>query len=463
MDTDVLAQRWRDATNDLKPAPGFTATVVRGGRGRAVRSRLRIMAAVTVAVVAAAAGVLNAGLVGPTDLGDERLTQPTRGDLAGDGQLLADAVRAWRAGIAVSYNASRGIFDDLRGQPHVYWAGRTPAGRAAVVMQRSFLHPHGDLSPADANHFQTLVGLVAVNPRDGQLRLVTDQYRAHGFPPSGYFRFGPHDRTVLVVDGGIPLYFSSVPHHRPDGKVTRDWQPLPVVDGVALTQVPDDADPADALVLARLAPPAADDRSFDGLLFLEPASEYLDASDRLRRGDSGESPVQAAKAADHRLPWHGEDANAMRVGGSVPPGGNAAEMFANAIDEAGALDIGTTQVGFGLWQVVAGLPDGRTVVVSEVQEGQRPSRVYAVLIGTDKNVLRGDVIDLNAALPVALRLPDAQGWVVAAYSSHLRYRISAQTPWVDVGSNAALLPDQAAQVEVTGPSGLPAVTVDLAR
>lgn len=52
------------------------------------------------------------------------------------------------------------MFDDLRGDPHVYWAGNTPAGQAAVVVQQAYLHPHEQLPPGAADTLRTLVGLV---------------------------------------------------------------------------------------------------------------------------------------------------------------------------------------------------------------------------------------------------------------------------------------------------------------
>lgn len=54
-------------------------------------------------------------------------------------------------------------------------------------------------------------------------------------------------------------------------------------------------------------------------------------------------------------------------------------------------------------------------------------------------------------------MPDAQGWVVAAYGSHLRYRTSTSGAWLDGGDNAALLPDAAAEVQVNRPGKAPAV------
>jgi hypothetical protein len=456
METEVLGRAMRESTAELQPPPDFTARVVRRGRRRQVNRRICLAAGL--AVMAALAGVpAVGGLPGTTEVSaDPRLAEPTRGDLAGDRQFLATAVRAWRAGMPVSFNASRGLFDDLRGDAHVYWAGTTPAGRAAVVLQQAYLHPHGDLSPEDANQMQTLVGLVAIDPKDGALKLVTDQYRADGFPEPGYFLFGPGDRTVLVVDRGRPLYFSSAPVTSPGGKVARYWRPMSIVDGVAVAQLPPGAVATDARVLVRDRRPAPDDRSSDGLLYLEPASQYLDVVEKNRRG---EDYIFGATSGEHRLQWTQPDGPVL-LGPSPYRPADWRATFRAGLEEYGMLDMGVRTEADGLWCVLAGLPDGRTAMVSDLERDEHPSRLYAVLMsrtGKVQTVLAGGVVDRAAVLPVALRMPDAQGWVVASYGSHLRYRTSTGGAWLDGGDNAALLPDAATEVQVTRPGKEPGV------
>jgi hypothetical protein len=458
MQTDVLGRAMREATAELGPPPDFTSRVVRRGRRRQVRRRASLVAGLAVLAVLAGMPAVGGwpGSTGNDVSADPRLAEPTRGDLAGDRQFMNTVVRAWRAGMPVSPNDSRGLFNDLRGQAHVYWAGTTPAGRAAVVLQQAYLHSHGNLSPEDANQMQTLVGLVAVDPKDGGLKLVTDQYRADGEPAPGYFQFGPGDRTILVVDRGRPLYFSPAPVNRSDGRVVRDWAQMSIVDGVAMTELPEGTAPADARVLVRDRRPAPDDKSRDGLLYLEPASQYLDFADKLRRG---ETFSLGSSLEERRLQWRQPEGPVL-VGQSpqMPPGWSAA--FNQALEEYGMLDLGVDAQAWGLWNVLAGLPDGRTAIVSELMQGQHPSRLYAVLLdraGEVQAVQAGDVVDTKAVLPVAMRMPDGQGWVVAAYGSHLRYRTANGGQWVDGGDNAALLPDRAADVQVNRPGQGPAV------
>jgi hypothetical protein len=70
------------------------------------------------------------------------------------------------------------------------------------------------------------------------------------------------------------------------------------------------------------------------------------------------------------------------------------------------------------------------------------------------------VLNHSEALPVRLRVPDGQGWVVAHYGAQLQYRASADGAWQDAGSDAALLPDNAAQVQVTKNGNATVVNLD---
>src|SRR6266498_2991349 len=204
MDTAELTRALHEATVDLAVRPGFTGAVVRGGRRQQTRRRLTIATGIT-AVTALAGASTYASWPNPSpsneiQTGDPRLAQPTHGDLAADHDFVHSAARLWRDGLASSWDASRGIFDDLRGAPHVYWAGNTPAGPAAIVLQQAYFHPHGDLSPSDFNRLATVSGLIAKRPDDGPLRLVATHYDSVKDHSAGAYLFGPGDRTLLVVD-----------------------------------------------------------------------------------------------------------------------------------------------------------------------------------------------------------------------------------------------------------------------
>jgi hypothetical protein len=452
MDTDELTQALRAATADLEPRHGFTAAVLRGGRRRRIRTRAMIITGTAALIAIVGTGLYLIWHDPPPHVelaNDPRLTQPTKGDLAGDQAFVNSAARAWRAGLPHSWNASRGIFDDLRGQPHVYWAGTTPAGPAAVVLQRAYLHPHGDLSPDQFNTSQTLVGLVATDPADGVLKLVYDQYQPSGMGPQGYFQFGPGDRTLLVVDHGTPLFFSPTPLRAEDGRVSRSWQRMTITDGVAIAQLPADGRAVDARVVARATPPGLDERdlSLPGQLYLEPSSSYLAFA-------SSGPPPTGGGISFNRLPWLDEPAQDMRVGRpfQLPIPADPRLDWMRKVEDAGLVDSGFSARGLGGWFVRAGLNDGRVAVVSELQMGNDASQIYAVLLKPDGSVDRvvpGGVVDPASPLPVRLRLPDRQGWVAAHYGGALSYRTGPNAAWRDAGHNAALLPDNATEVLVT--------------
>lgn len=455
MDTNDLTNALREATTDLEPRYGFTTAVLRGGRRRTVRRRMVIAtsAATMTAIAASGTYVLwpdaPPGGGGQTQVADERLDQPSTGDLRSDTQFLNDATRAWREGLPKSWNANRGIFADLRGEPHVYWAGNTAAGPVAVVMQEAFFPPHENLTEDDWNKQQTLVGLVAKDPADGVLKLVYDQYQSSGNPPAGHFRFGKDDRMVLIVDRGTPLFWAPAPKIADDATITRDWQPLEVKDGVAILQIPEGSDPKAARVLARQSKPAPNDNSFEGSVELEPSAPYLDFV------RTGKLPMHVVMgpADDSRLQWFDEAARIMRTGRAYEKAPeDLMQVWDPALEKAGMLDPLSSSKGYGLWFVLAGLPDGRAAVLSELQEETQPSRIFTVLLkpdGSTDRAIAGAKVDRAAVLPVKVQMPDGQGWVVANYGATLRYRVGADGPWQDAGKNAALLPDNATQVEVT--------------
>jgi hypothetical protein len=459
MDTTELTRAFRDATEDLEPPPGFTAAVVRGGRRRKVRNRVVIATAAAVVTAIAGSGtyVLWPDPAPDSQVAtDPRLTRPTGGDLAGDRTFLNDATSAWRQGLTDHLAAN------LRGQPHVYWAGTTPAGRAAVVTQR-FFQASGGLPPGDPDRDALAIGLVAIDPADGKLKVVCASYEPYRNPAFGFgqFQFGPGERTILVVVQDSPVWFSPAPITGPDGRVTRDWQPMRDADGVAVATQPDGANPFDARVIASRTRPAADElshagiesgREVAGMLWLDSSTTYL------KYEKPGVTTRPAVPEVDRRLPWNTDDAKQMRVGDTsvspppTKPGDYPMSTFVEGLQRAGMTDFGWKHSGAGGWSVVAGLADGRIAIVGEYAEDDHPSRVYAVLLNRDgsfKGAVAGDQVDPSAMLPVRLRLPDGQGWIVASYGGKLTYRVGADGQWQDAGFNAALLPDGATQVGVS--------------
>jgi hypothetical protein len=436
VDTNTLNHAMREATEDLSPAPDFASRVMRRGRRRALWSRVR---AVTVAgaVLVSAGGiavVVWPGGTEPSVVADWRLNQPTGGDLAGDATVLDDAVRAWRDGLRY-LDGGDGVATALRGEPHVYWAGTTPGGRAAVVLQATAAHDS-----------EAVVGVVAVDPASAEFRLVGDRDPADG--PRWAYAFGPGDRTVLALDDGESMYFSPSSKTASDGVVTRDWQRMDVTDGVALAQVPQGGDPEDIRILARQVQPAPRERDSTGLRPLWRASEYVARVDSLRTGEPYSLHVDYTPRG--MLSWRESGPGGVtRVGPPVQIGGDAKSLFGQAVNASAYVDMTAGIMGLSEWFVAAGLPDGRTALLGEFIQDLNDAELFAVLLdsgGAVIEVLPGGAVNSQEAVPVRMRMPVGQGWVVAAYGSSLAYRTSSGGAWIGAGKDAALLPDTATEV-----------------
>lgn len=424
MDTELLSGRLRSAVAEVRPRPGFADDVTRGAR-RQVRHR-RTITAVAVAVLVTATG---ATLLTGRDAGDapparnpellDLLDGPTRGDLATDRRFVDAAAAAWRVALPTSPNADH-YTGRMLGEPHVYWAGSTPAGPAAVVAQQ-------------VRQGGVALGLYG-GDQSGQ-RILTDVPPVAGAAGVA-FQFGADDRTLLAIDTGRPMVISDGVRRDQDGRVDRTWRSLAAVDGVAWWQAPAGVD-ASAVRVALTDPSGAADR--DAAVLTLPASRYGDGFDR-----------QSKHRTEHRLDWH-----FLNQTNSTRPvvGTWGIEGY---LERAGMLDPFLRVGAGGTWNVAAVLPDGRTAWVTEYQQDSSPSRVYAV-IGNGWRVVDGGPVDAAAPLPVKIKMPYRLGWVVAADGAVLRYRTGDDGPWIGDSRDAALLPYQATEVEVAHPGRAPVV------
>ncbi|SHG00991.1 hypothetical protein [Streptoalloteichus hindustanus] len=437
MDTELLSRSLRDAASTVDVRPGFPDAVLRGARRR--RARRRVL------LVSATAAVTTIVSVGATTLWpdahpwstttaaatDHRLTQPTRGDLADDQDFLSAAVRAWEEGLSRSWNRDRGVFDDRRGAPHVYWAGETPAGRTAVILQRAFLHPHDNLAPSDANRETTLVGLVGVDPVDGRLKLLGDDFPSKGRDTAG-FQFGPEDRTVLVLDRGAPLSVSGNPRFETNRSV-RDWQPMRSEGGVQIAELPRGTRAATVAVDAK---PEANGESFDTRVPLLRSGSYLGREPR-------------TQARDNSLGWQRSGALWLgdpRTGRSTA---QVMEDFEKALRQARAYDPYPSQQSVPRWLIVAGV-DNRTFLIGEHQAGDEPSQLYVVtqdLDGKVEGVHHLGPTDRGADLPVRVPLPDGRGWIIARLDARLSYSTDEQQ-WALLGRDAGIVLDRSQRIVV---------------
>ncbi|MEU4531962.1 hypothetical protein AB0F49_27385 [Micromonospora ureilytica] len=409
-DSDVRGILHR-ATDDLVSPPGLLAEVRRGGRRRVVRRRA-VLAALCAAVVAVpVAGVVDLpGNAGDPQIASPLLDEPTRGDLAADEGYLRQVREAWQRG-------TEQADDRPRGEPNVVWAGRTPAGPAAYVAQRS---AHGMT--------MGFVKPTADGPRVGTLTQVTDT-GTDGVEQA--VLLGPQRDVLLVLDSGQPVEFSPQLRYAPDGKIERTFEQVAFRDGAAVLSVP----PQRTKLTIALSRTPVERRN---AMPIEGTSEVLFPGNKDR---------PAPPLIRHTLP------GAEQVWGMDPA---AKEVIAPTEALAGYLDPAGAHTHDGsprLW-VYGATPDGGRLLVETVQYDDEPSRVIALIARKylPFEAVASTTADWSAPLPVRLRLPDNQGVLVAAEGSALSYRVG-EGQWQDVGRNAALLPATATDVRVTDANG----------
>ncbi|GAB1509796.1 hypothetical protein [Actinophytocola sp. KF-1] len=434
MNTTELSEHLRGATAGLDVPPAFADAVLRGGRRRRARRRLTVAVCVVAAVaVATSATVVTLRDDPAVPVADARLTQPTKGDLAGDQAFLDEVRRAWERDLPSAPEAKDRYYDDVRGEPHVYWAGNTPAGRAAVVLQPVYVHPNSQVTEKGQ---RTAEGLVAVDPGDGRLKLVnTRVIGVDGPGQANYYMFGPDDRTVLVVDRGKPLHYDPAPVYDKSARVMRfDWQPVKPVDGVAILAAPGRTETQAALVYEGGDPPAQLAVTHIPV-YPTVASIWL----RLRLPD----PTYRVRSS--LLPW---GRVLWRLGERVAMTDRELEGMWGYYRFYPA----EYATAVSLWTIGVGLPDGRVLVLKESQKDGTKPRLVGRMVpkGNDPNVVRvdGGVVDPDAILPIRFRIPDGGGWVVADKGKELSYRTSPDEEWRAVGRDAALLPANATEVLV---------------
>lgn len=412
-----------EATAGLRPPPTLLQDVRKGGQRRRLIRRA-VAAAGTVAVVAAGVACYPL-LTTPTfsqQYAGTLFDGHVHGDLKNDTSFQQAAVTAWNGSHKTSSNASRGIFDDLRGKPRVVWAGSTPAGKAALVEQNAYLHRHGDIELKHQGVY-SLLGFVGVDT-DGRPVVVGDTYPddpGDGVPTNAWF-VDPARTVLAVAENGEDFGVSTSWIY--DTKLHRDFTPIPDQDGVGVTHLSKPG--TTAVHVARL-----------------PVRGLADM--RLIAG----APQLSTNYQAFALPWHDK----IVLPGAAPGNGNALQALVAAVNAATHEQ--AAQVGYGSWSIRGATPDGRKFLASEVRLDNDPSHAY-VLLGDA--LITGPQIGPHSALPIAVELPDAQGWVVAAVGSSLRYRIGSGA-WVSAGKDAALLPAYATAVHVTPIAGTPRMVI----
>jgi hypothetical protein len=458
MDTTELTSALRAAADDVAPRPGFTDEVLAGGRRRQRHRRVLGATTAVAGLAVVVAGALTAGLLtepGPNDIADNGLevaanpllTTATGGDLAGDQAYLDKAIAAWRTGVGTSPNKE--ALSGLTGDPHVYWAGTTPAGRVALVAQAG---PVPDLArvrwadapPAGWNVQPAALGLVTGD----EPTLINDSPPLR--PDNGVaFLFGADDREVIAATGDRPAFMSSGYDIPADGRGSRTWQALTDVDGATIGTIDytGGLGPADVRV-ARTDDPAT--LTYRDQLLVLPTSTRVAGFDRQNKPE-----IKLG------LDW--PRAEPIVVGGGTG-GDNESGLhtdFGEVLGSAGMTDPFARMSVSGT-RVLAHLENGYLVTAVEYAPDSRGSRLYVILTksGQQDQISYHGRIDPDATLPMTAQLPGDLGWLVAQQGAALRYRVGIGD-WQPAGQNAAVLPAAATEVEVTKVPGFGTRTVTL--
>jgi hypothetical protein len=249
-----LKHRLTADVEDIEAPPDLLERVRTGGARRVRRRGLTVVGASTPTVA-----VIAAGVVGVPALRDRAVQPPvatatpwvdpikpapdddfaflmkgdTRGDLAGNQSYLDEVLATWQA----TQRSQAGMPADpiggnvsasLRGEPRIYWAGNTPAGRVALVLQH-YLTPNPDPHTKYAyTGIHTLIAVISDNEQ-GRPQMGSTQFQ-HTEKQEPFFVVTKNATNVLVaVDMGRRIGWGVDPQHA---------TPLRFEDGVAAVVVP---------------------------------------------------------------------------------------------------------------------------------------------------------------------------------------------------------------------------------
>jgi hypothetical protein len=419
-DTDIRAAL-AQATGALRPPPDLLDRVRAGGRRRVVRRRSLLAAGLATVAGGSTAGVLLAGRGGGgTEVASPLLDRPTRGDLRGDRAFRDQLRAAWRKKVGNI---------PVRGEPHVVWAGVTPAGRAGVVAQRV---PQEVVSSVG----QIRYGMLGfAEETAGGLRMISLEEMLTQATNATAALLGRERSVLLVLDDGRRVRWSPEPSYTPAGEVDRAFTPLDfrAHDGAALVAT----EASRTMVRVGLRADVPDEQG-DRSVGLANLSQLI-----------GEAGLGS--------PWDGAQRLTRSLTGSdstLSGGGPWDLATRDGFDDRWGYRVAPPP---DTWLIRGTTADRREFAVQTLAGTDDRIRLFLSL-GTPDPVLRG-FPDPATPLPVQVRLPDGQGVVVAA-RGRLRYRVRRGS-WLPVAGDAALVPAAADEVEVT-PFGGRAIQVALA-
>jgi len=428
---DQVRTIFQTCTDDLRPRSDLLADVQRGGARRKFRGRVAMAMGTVVVIAAAAVGAWTAFKPGPTIPAADQawLNAPTRGNLAGDSGYLKQAASAWDDSHGKSMNAERGIFDHLRGAPHVVWAGKTPVGNAAFIVQESYLRQHDEIQ-IDHEGSHLLMGFVGPGS-DGKPVIIGDTYPAPGSYEDGAFLIGKDDHTLVVLDQGKALDYSTLTING-DGTVHRTFAPVKFHDGAAVISIPANVQKYDvALTGHGRRSPSNSDPSIANNAYLGTTIGANAEFDYKRLPRSWNAKIWVSGRADRPKGLTCNSITGSELAKFTDP-------YAQTSVESPPLCIyGITANG------------SRFAVMNVGGFNFHPSWIEAIVEHNGKRQdVYGGTYDKKSALWVHIRLPDQQGWIIGRDGAALAYQ-TGDDQWHTVTSSAALIPDNARQVKVT--------------
>lgn len=361
-----LKEALEAATDDIDVRPGFVGDVLHGARRRRTRN-LTVMTAVIALVIGVAAGM---ALTRPDNPGtDPRFGMPTAGGLAQDLGFLSLATRVW--------HAARTEGD---GPVHVYWAGRTQVGATAIVLQ--------EIRVPEGEGWTTAVGVVAPETPD-RYTVAAHEVATERGGQQGVFRIGRDLRTYLVLERGVPVNYSSRADRAPNGTLSRQWRQLTMDGGVSVVETAQGDNP---VFVAGETAPRPDDFNAPRL---NPTPAPVASSAQFTGGPE--------------LGWLG----ARKVGRPIADNDPLRHTY-QLLQDRRLIDYAESG---GFWCVAAGLPDGRTVVVTDIN--MRLVTIFYHGNGQFDRIAIGHPLVKGKPLPVRVPLPDGQGTVLADWGTRI--------------------------------------------
>jgi len=411
------------ATGHLDSPPGLLDDVRRAGRRRIVRRRTLLGGGLVLGAAALAGGLVTwPRLGGPMDVASPLLDEPTRGDLAGDRAFLERVARAWRKALSDSDVS-------MTGEMHAVWAGNTPVGPAAFVIQRTRDNP---LATGEYRVF-AMCTFIHTMPDGLEPMIVTqmDDGPTDGVPQAGLL--GPDADVLVVVDFGAPVLYSPELAFNSDGIAVRAWQPAPFTDGAFVARIPQQKtritvaigrSPLSRFDIVHLANDLA--RHPSGQRQPELIQKTLPGADRAWRAD---------QLDPQDLPWDRME-----------------EALMPFLDPCGVHRSGADPI----YSVIGSTPDRRRLWLYSLQWDDYPSRHLLFLAPPNDGAFTP--VGFVSTAPggrdtLIFGLPDRQGTLFARAGAELRYRTAAG--WQPAETDALLAPPDGLEVEVTIPGAEP--------